>query len=133
MLATGVSGPPTYEKVLHKRAVQLLRLYQNSHDFLFFHVKNDVGARRDRFFYDLKPMGVLPGVADFCIVKEHEVVFLEIKTLKGLLSDNQKRFLGNVSRLGHRSYVAYGWEDIVEKVERIIGKGDEKQERQSNF
>jgi len=123
---TGVSDPPIYEKVLHKRLVQLLRLYQDSHDFLFFHVKNDVGARRDRFFHDLKPMGVLPGVADFCIVKQDEVVFLEIKTLKGRLSDNQKRFLEKVSRLGHRSYVAYGWEDIVEKVERILGKGDGK-------
>lgn len=109
------------EKELHKSLVRLLRLYQNSHDFLFFHVKNDVGLRRDRFFYDLKPMGVLPGVADFCIIKKGEVVFLEIKTVKGRLSENQKKFLSDVSFLGHKVYVAYGWEDILEKVDEIIG------------
>lgn len=112
----------THEKVLHKNLVKLLRLYQNSHDFLFFHIKNDVGSRRGRFFYDLKPMGVLPGVADFCIVKKGEVVFLEIKTSKGNLSDNQKKFLKDVTALGHQAYVAYGWEDILSKVDEILGE-----------
>jgi len=116
--------PHVKEKDLHKGLVKLLRCYQNSHDFLFFHIKNDVGIRRGQFFYDLKPMGVLPGVADFCIIKPKEVVFLEIKTQKGRLSEKQKKFLEDVSQLGHQAYVAYGWEDIVDKVERIIGKRD---------
>ena len=114
------------EKDLHKALVKLLRLYQNSHNFVFFHVKNDVGARRGNFFYDLKPMGVLSGVADFCFLKENgETVFLEIKTKKGRLSDNQKKFFSDIASLGHTAYVAYGWEDILETVDKIIGIGDE--------
>ena len=108
------------EKTLHTALVKLLRLYQNSHDFLFFHVKNDVGARRGNFFFDLKHLGVLPGVADFCIVKSGQMVFFEIKTKKGRLSPNQKIFLENVKRLGHQATVAYGWDDILEKVDKII-------------
>ena len=110
------------EKSLHKNLVKLLRLYQNSIDFIFFHVKNDVGARRGNFFYDLKHLGVLSGVADFCIVKQGEVNFLEIKTSKGRLSMNQKKFQEDVTALGHKSYVAYGWDDILEKVDNIIFK-----------
>ena len=110
----------TKERDLHKNLVKLLHLYQHSHDFIFFHVKNDVGARRGNFFYDLKPMGVLPGVADFCIVKSGQTIFFEIKTKKGKLSLNQKNFLENVKRLGHQAIVAYGWDDILEKIDKII-------------
>ncbi len=112
------------EKDLHKNLVKLLRLYQNSHDFLFFHIKNDVGARRGNFFYDLKPMGVLPGVADFCIIKKDGIYFLEIKTEKGKLSENQQRFLNEVKRMGHQAMVAYGWDDISEKAKNIVFKGN---------
>ena len=108
------------EKILHKQLVKLLRIYQNSVDFIFFHVKNDVGARRGNFFFDLKHLGVLPGVADFCIVKAGKTIFFEIKTKKGRLSPNQKVFLENVKRLGHQAIVAYGWDDILEKVDNII-------------
>ena len=108
------------EKDLHKSLVKLLRHKQETQNFIFFHVKNDVGRRANGFFYDLKPMGVLPGVADFCILKEGETIFFEIKTEKGRLSDNQKIFLKNVQELGHRTYVAYGWDDILEKVEKIL-------------
>jgi hypothetical protein len=108
------------EKDLHKQLVKLLRHKQTTQNFLFFHVKNDVGRRANGFFYDLKPMGVLPGVADFCILKEGETIFFEIKTSKGKLSDNQKIFLKNVQELGHKTYVAYGWDDILEKVKKIL-------------
>ena len=108
------------EKQLHKRLVKLLRLYQKAHRFVFFHIKNDVGGRRGNFFYDLKPMGVLPGVADFCLLGKGKVFFLEIKAEKGRLNENQKDFLEQVKTLGHTAEVAYGWDDIVAKVNKII-------------
>lgn len=113
------------EKELHKNLVKLLRQLQNSHDFLFFHIKNDVGMRRNNFFYDLKSLGVLPGVADFCIMTSDSIVFLEIKTKKGKLSPKQKVFLKDVKRLGHQAFVAYGWDDILEKTKKIIKIGEE--------
>ena len=118
-LSAPAAAEPT-EKVLHKNLVKLLRIYQKSLDFVFFHIKNDVGRRAGNFFYDLKPMGVLPGTADFCILSKKGVYFLEIKTLKGRLSDEQKRFLLEVNRLGYCGLVAFGWADILGKVENIL-------------
>lgn len=109
------------EKTLRRRLVKVLHHCQQSLNFIFFHVKNDVGIRRGRFFYDLKPDGVLSGVADFCFLKEDSVEFLEIKTCRGVLSDNQKLFIKDASSLGYKVHVAYGWEDIVEKVNQILG------------
>ena len=47
-------------------------------------------------------------------------VFLEIKTEKGRLSENQKIFIKNAQSLGHDAQVAYGWDDILEKIDSII-------------
>ena len=115
----------TSEKDLHKNLVKLLRFYQNNHNFLFFHIKNDVGKRRNNFFYDLKSLGVLPGVSDFCILTPGKTTFFEIKTRKGRLSPKQNIFKANVERLGHEFVVAYGWEEILKKVNRIILKKEE--------
>ena len=112
------------EKTLRRRLVKLLRIYEKSHKFIFFHIKNDVGVRSDRFFYDLKPDGVRSGVPDFCFLTERGTDFLELKTSKGKLSDSQKEFRKDAKDLGHRVHVAYGWEDMLEKAKKIIGVND---------
>ena len=109
------------EKDLHKNLVRLLRQKQKDQKFVFFHIKNDVGRRANGFYFDLKPLGVLRGVADFCFLLEKgKTVFLEIKTDKGKLSENQKDFMEDLQDLDHQMYVAYGWEDIIEKVNKIL-------------
>ena len=79
-----------------------------------------MGCSDKRRFYDPRPLGVLKGAADFCILKKEGVYFLEIKTLKGRLSDEQKRFLVDVNLLGHCGLVAFGWSDILGKIENIL-------------
>lgn len=51
--------------------------------------------------------------------------FLELKTDKKRLSDSQKEFRKDAKELGHRVHVAYGWEDMLEKSQKIIGVNDE--------
>ena len=109
---------------MHKDLVKLLRYYQQSHDFLFFHIKNDVGCADKRRFYDPRPLGVLKGAADFCILNKRGICFLEIKTLKGRLSDEQRQFLVDVNRLGQVGLVAFGWSDILAKVDSIVLSND---------
>jgi len=109
------------EKHLHKSLVKYLKEKQQEKEFIFFHVKNDVGGRQRNFFYDLKPLGILPGVSDFVFLKKDgRCAFLEIKTKKGRLSENQKRFIEDAKKLGHDVAIAYGWNEILEKVEKII-------------
>ena len=109
------------EKDLQKDLVKYLKLVQRQKKFIFFHVKNDVGGRKKKFFFDLKPLGVLPGVCDFVFLKRNgKCAFLEIKTSKGRLSEHQKDFINNARALGHSVDVAFGWKDILEKTQTII-------------
>ena len=58
------------ERDLHKSLVKLLREKQSHNEFLFFHIKNDIGSSRGCPFYDPRPLGVVAGVADFCILRK---------------------------------------------------------------
>ena len=104
------------ERDLHKSLVKLLRQKQAHDEFLFFHVKNDIGSSRGARFYDPRPLGVLAGVADFCILRNGKTYFLEIKSDKGRLSKEQRNFLVEVNRLGHVGVVGFGWDDIMDKL-----------------
>lgn len=109
------------EKDLHKHIVKFLKTLQKMHNFIFFHVKNDVGRRENHFFFDLHSLGVLPGVSDFCILKPGETIFLEIKTKSGRLSKNQKNFLDQIKALGHKGFVSYGWKESHDTILTILG------------
>ena len=106
----------TMERDLHKSLVKLLRQKQAHDEFLFFHVKNYVGSSLGPRFYYPRPLGVLSGVSDFCILRQGKTFFLEIKTDKGRLSKEQRKFLVEVNRLGHVGFVAFGWNDIMDKL-----------------
>ena len=108
------------ERNLHKSIVKLLRKKQSHNEFLFFHIKNDVGSSRNTRFYDPRPLGVLAGVADFCILRNGKTYFLEIKSDKGRLSKEQRKFLVDVNRLGHVGVVGFGWNDIMDKLDSIF-------------
>ena len=109
------------EKDLHKNLVKYLKIIQQQKNFIFFHVKNDVGYRNKKFFFDLKPLGILPGVSDFVFLNPNgKCSFLEIKTKKGRLSENQKKFNKDAECLGHTVDIAFGWEEILEKVKKIL-------------
>ena len=114
------------ERDLHKRLVKFLKERQAYYDFLFFHVKNDIGASRGQRFYDPRPLGVLAGVADFCILARGKTFFLEIKTDKGRLSKEQRKFLVDVNRLGHVGLVGFGWNDIMDKLAGSIFSSDKR-------
>ncbi len=108
------------ERVLHKRLVKMLQDRRACDEFLFFHIKNDIGSSRGCPFYDPRPLGVVAGVADFCILRKGKTYFLEIKADKGRLSKEQRKFLVDVNRLGHVGLVGIGWNDIMDKLEGIF-------------
>lgn len=76
--------------------------------------------------YDPESLGILPGVSDFCILTPEKAMFLEIKTDKGRLSNEQRKFLVKVNRLGHRGFVAHGWDDIIDKISVMLESNSEK-------
>lgn len=108
------------EKDLHKIVVKHLKAIQLRNDFIFYHNKNDVNGFKGKFRQDLPSQGVLPGVPDFTLLFPlKKVFFLEIKAFSGKLSDSQKNFLVKVNRFGYTGVVAFGYDDIVYKVNTL--------------
>jgi hypothetical protein len=88
---------PVKEKELCKafyRQYQSLRLYnQFKNNALVFHIANEQNCSK-AYTLQLKRMGLLPGVADYCILlKGCRVAFLEFKRdKKSKQSINQRNF-----------------------------------------
>ena len=123
------------EKHLHKRLVRFLRTMQKTEamgKFIFTHIKNDVGRRGGKFFFDLEPLGVLPGTPDFLfLLPSGRSAFLEIKREKGRLSESQKSFKKEAGDLDHQVFVAFGWNQILDAVTSILqGKSKTEQNEQ---
>ncbi len=113
------------EYTLHKRVVKYLTLLQKTKPFIFFHVKNSDGARfrqgKGHFYFDFSSLGVLSGVPDFVIMlPDAKMNFLELKTVRGRLSQNQKKFKQEAEDLGYTVFVSKGWENTVEIIDSIF-------------
>jgi hypothetical protein len=52
-----------------------------------------------------RSMGVIPGVADMCLLIQGGVVWIEWKTEDGRQSPDQRMFEALVSKLGHRYFI----------------------------
>ncbi len=80
-------------------------MVQNLHDsVVYLHIPNG-GKRNAREAGRLKAMGVLAGASDWVIVYDkpawsHTILWIEVKSANGKLSDKQKEFRGKVLALG---------------------------------
>ena len=105
------------ELSFHIETAKLLNAYARQ-DTLHFHVPN--GEKRDpRTAARLKQMGVRAGVADFTIIVNGGVHFLELKTSKGRLSTDQIVFSEDAERAGASFHVAHSLDDVIDTLNRI--------------
>ena len=73
-----------------------------------------VGAIRANI---LKAEGMRPGVSDLflpCARGKYHGLFLETKTNKGVVSDNQKEFIAGVETQGYYAVVCHGASELIE-------------------
>lgn len=73
------------ESDLQKQIVDYFR--ENYPKYILFHIPNSA-----THFSKVVSSGVLWGVADLCLVLDGKVIFIELKSLNGRLSDYQKQF-----------------------------------------
>jgi hypothetical protein len=59
-----------------------------------------------------KAMGVVKGVSDLIYICKDKVVFIEMKTEKGVQRPDQKTFQDKVQQLGHEYWVIRNLEDF---------------------
>lgn len=82
---------------------------------IIFSVPNG-GTRNIREALLLKATGVVAGVSDLIIVRNNEVIFVEVKTEIGKQSKEQKEFQRNVENLGFRYLLVRNLEDFKTKL-----------------
>lgn len=60
---------------------------------VWFHIPNGIADSKHAFFgRTLKDIGKIAGAPDLCFVWQHGALFIEMKTTKGQLSNEQKLF-----------------------------------------
>jgi hypothetical protein len=64
-------------------------------------------------FHNLAGLGVHPGISDFTAIRYGQVIFIEIKTDKGIQSDNQKKFQEQVKSHGGLYYIVRSIDDLI--------------------
>lgn len=111
------------ESDLQIQVVEYLSMISRANNFLFFSIPNESLMMvltkfrvPEKICYAIvtffKKMGMLPGVADLCIVKNGKAYFIEMKTNKGVLSENQKLFRKRV-------WECYGEYEVCRSVEDV--------------
>jgi hypothetical protein len=95
---------------------EIYKWFRNSHpDNLIFSVPNG-GTRNIREALLLKATGVVAGVSDLIIVRQNEVIFVEVKTEIGKQSKEQKKFQETVEKLSFKYLLVRSLEDFKIKL-----------------
>ena len=82
---------------------------------IIFSVPNG-GTRNIREAMLLKATGVVAGVSDLIIVRQNEIIFVEVKTEIGKQSKEQKKFQESVEKLGFKYLLVRSLEDFKIKL-----------------
>lgn len=72
------------------------------------------GKRNVREAADLKRQGVRSGVPDICLALpkgKYHGLYIELKVGRNKPSENQKEWLGKLSKVGYATAVCYGFEE----------------------
>lgn len=100
------------EERIHKTVVEHLRAYGNL-EAVWFHVPNS-GKHRPQYRKKLAAMGLRPGVSDLICLHNGEAFALELKrTVRGVTSDNQNKFLSDWRNAGGHGVVAEGLDEAL--------------------
>jgi hypothetical protein len=114
-----------HEDILHKACVQWFGLqYGMRNDIFINHCPNE-NPKGDKFKMirynaKMKSMGRMTGFPDLEIGYKGKVLFIELKSESGRLSDNQKSAHQNIINAGFEVIVIRSLEEFMEKVNGFI-------------
>lgn len=101
---------------------QIIQFYRNTYCLkhhtprcVIFSVPNESKSKQETL--QKMAIGMMPGVSDVVIVREREVIFVEVKTPTGRQSPSQKEFQNAVESLGFRYLLVRGLEDFKKQME----------------
>jgi hypothetical protein len=85
------------EETIQKEIINFCKLNK----ILIFCVPNEAARNNSKFI----GMGVLSGVSDLVLILQNKIIFVELKTHKGIQSEKQKEFESKVLELGNQYIV----------------------------
>ena len=86
---------------------------------MLWHNNNNAASLRDGA--KNKARGVVAGVADFTLVTDGGVVFIELKLPGGKKSDEQKDFTSKAVTRGAGCFTIYSFEEFKQLINKIYG------------
>jgi hypothetical protein len=92
------------EATIQKEIVNFCKLNK----ILIFCVPNEATRSNSKFI----GMGVLAGVSDLVLILKNRVIFVELKTHKGIQSEKQKEFEVKIYNLGHQYVIIRSLEEF---------------------
>ena len=116
-------SPITKESDIQIACNQLLNYMANTYYFRHFHVPNE-GKRSISYHAKMKKMGLRSGCPDIIIeYPQGRVLYIELKTKKGRLSDNQKLWAVQSKALGTPHFIVKGGlTECLDQIKEIIQK-----------
>ena len=116
-------SPMTKESDIQIACNQLLNYLANTHYFRHFHVPNE-GKRSVSYHAKMKKMGLRSGCPDIIVeYPQGRVLYIELKTKKGRLSDNQKLWAVQSKALGTPHFIVKGGlTECLDQIKEIIQK-----------
>lgn len=87
---------------------------------MYTHIPNETYTTSWSVKRKNKALGVKKGFPDYVILFNDYTLFLEMKReKKGVVSKEQRQWLFELAKLGHRTHVAHGFDDAKEIVDSL--------------
>jgi hypothetical protein len=105
------------EETIHKTVMDWVRLNDSIKD-LVIHIPNE-GRRSERYGRVLKDMGMRAGVSDLLILMQRHgygAAFIELKSKKGIVSKEQKKFLEDMELQNYFTCVCRSIESCIDTI-----------------
>ena len=123
MLVNDNMPPITKESDIQIACNDYLIYLSKQYNFRHFHVPNE-GKRSISYHAKMKKMGLRSGCPDIIVeYPQGRVLYIELKTKKGRLSDNQKLWAVQSKALGTPHFVVKGGlTECLDQIKEIIEK-----------
>jgi len=114
--------PVKHEELLQKDVVELLLTYEAQRKLTFTAVTNNVpytGWKAIKSTEKFKELGMRPGFPDMAIFRfEGLPIFIELKSKKGQLQDNQEDWRDTLQAMGFSWYLIRSVDDVKEVLKK---------------
>ena len=84
------------------------------------HIKHYLMAKGWMVWKNHQSLGSYKGLADLTAIRNGIIIFIEVKTEKGKLSEHQKQFRDDIIRNGGNFFVARSLDDIIKITQKYI-------------